>query len=299
MKIGVVGYGSIGQRHANNLRRLGHDVKVYDPIHGKGNDFKFERELYESDVEAVVIATPSPYHEGPLRACVERGKHVLIEKPISTSIGMLPQLLDDAAAKNLVVMTGNNLRFHPCVALAKQWLDVGQIGDPIWATFTCAQKNEKYRDSVVLNWGAHEVDLAIHFFGPVQKVLCAAIRPWRPGTADSVVNPMAPEDIADFVLLHDSGVRSSFHLDYLTTVEIRECWLAGTDHNIGIDFPTRRISLGKHVQGMGGTYDDDYEDEMKAFLGRIESRPVLGASGRDGLETLRVLIDVRKEAGVL
>lgn len=286
MKIGVVGYGSIGQRHANNLRGLGHDVRVYDPtiIGQMGNEIA----LYESDVEAVIVATPSPYHEGPLRACIERGKHVLIEKPISTSVGMLPQLLDEAARKNLVVMTGNNLRFHPCVALAKQWLDVGQIGEPIWATFTCAQESSKYTDSVVLNWGAHEVDLAIHFFGPVQKVLCA-----------SLAGTLGVENIADFVLLHDSGVRSSFHLDYLTIVEIRECWLAGTDHNIGIDFPTRRISLGKHVQGMGGTYDDDYVDEMKAFLGRIEGRPVLGASGRDGLETLRVLVDVRKEAGVL
>lgn len=288
MKFGVVGYGSIGQRHANNLRGLGHEVsKVYDPAVDRA--VAFERHVYESDVDAVIVATPSPYHEGPLRACIERGKHVLIEKPISTSVGMLPQLLDEAAAKNLVVMTGNNLRFHPCVALAKQWLDVGQIGKPIWATFTCAQKNEKYRDSVVLNWGAHEVDLAIHFFGPVQKVLCASVA----GETDGVDN------VADFVLLHDSGVRSSFHLDYLTTVEIRECWLAGEDHNIGIDFPTRRISMGKHVQGMGGTYDDDYVDEMKAFIGRIEGRPVLGASGRDGLEALRVLVDVRKEAGVL
>lgn len=293
MKIGVVGYGSIGTRHANNLRGLGHKVVVYDPmLSGADRDFKFERDLYDSDVEAVVIATPSAAHEGPLRACIERGKHVLIEKPISVDVGTLPALLDAAGEKGLVVMMGNNLRFHPCVTLAQQWLMAGQIGKPIWAQFTCAQENNKYSDSVVLNWGAHEVDLAMHLFGPVQKVLCASIV-----GAFSVAGASCGTDIiADFVLLHDSGVRSSFHLDYETTVEIREAWLAGTDHNIGIDFPTRRVSLGKHAQGMGGTYDDDYVSEMKAFVDRIGGKITPGATGRDGLETLKVLLDVREEA---
>lgn len=291
MKIGVVGYGSIGTRHANNLRRLGHKVMVYDPkLSGGDRDFKFEKDLYDSDVEAVVIATPSGAHEGPIRACVERGKHMLIEKPISLNAGHINELLDAAGEKGLVVMMGNNLRFHPCVALAKQWLDVGQIGDPIWAQFTCAQKNSKYTESVVLNWGAHEVDLAIHMFGPVQKVLCASVRDHGLARCD---------DLADFVLLHAKGVRSSFHLDYLTTVEIRECWLAGVDHNIGIDFPTRRISLGKHAQALGGVYDDDYVTEMKAFIDRIGGKITPGATGRDGLETLKVLLDVCAEAAVL
>jgi len=287
MKIGIVGYGSIGQRHANNLRGLGHDVsKVYDPAVERA--VAFERLVYESDVEAVVIATPSPYHEGPLRACIEHGKHVLIEKPISTSVGMLPQLLDEADKKNLVVMMGNNLRFHPAVQRAKINIDSGAFGKPIWAQFTCAQKNVKYRDSVVLNWGAHEVDLAIHFFGPVSKVLCANID-------DSDLT----ERIADFVVLHDSGVRSSFHLDYITEVEIREAWIACEHHNIGIDFLGRRISMGKFVEGLGGSYDEDYIEEVKAFVDRIESKVTLGATGRQGLQTLKVLTDVRSEAGVL
>lgn len=282
MKIGVVGYGSIGTRHANNLRGLGHKVVVYDPkLTGGDRDFKFEKDLYDSDVEAVVIATPTPFHEGPLHACIEHRKHVLIEKPISVDVGILPALLDVAGDEGLVVMMGNNLRFHPCVALAKQWLDVGQIGKPIWAQFTCAQLNTKfYTESALLNWGSHEVDLALHLFGPVAEVLCANVE----------------GEIADFTLLHENNVRSSFHLDYLTTVEIRECWLAGTDHNIGIDFPTRRISLGKHAQGMGGTYDDDYVSEVQAFVDRIGGKITPGATGREGLGTLAVLKWVREEA---
>lgn len=284
MKIGVVGYGSIGQRHANNLRGMGHDVRVYDPL-VITKDFRREADLYDSDVEAVVIATPSNCHEGPLRACIERGKHVLIEKPISTSIGALPELLHAADDKGLVVMMGNNLRFHPCVEQAQAWLMQSLPGKPLWANFICAQENTKYRDSVVLNWGAHEVDVAIHLFGP-GSVQCASV------TED--------ERIADFVLAHESGVRSSFHLDYVTPVEIREAWIACEDHNIGIDFLGRRVSLGKWAQGVGGSYDDDYVNEMKTFVEAMMGRRYApGATGWQGLDVLRVLLAVRKRAGLV
>lgn len=284
MRFGIVGYGSIGQRHANNLRGMGHDVRVYDPIYRAESHFSFEAQLYDSDVEAVIIATPSIFHEGPLRACIERGKHVLIEKPISTSVGALPELLQAADDKGLVVMMGNNLRFHPAIEQTQAFLMQGLPGKPLWANFILAQFNDKYRDSVVLNWGAHEVDVAMHLFGPA-SVQCASV------TDD--------ERIADFVLLHESGVRSSFHLDYVTPVEIREAWIACEDHNIGIDFAGRKISLGKWAQGLGGTWDDDYVSEAKAFVDRIGGRAGAGARGRDGLEVLKVLLDVRKKAGLV
>lgn len=283
MKIGCVGHGSIGQRHANNFRGLGHHVRVYDPLIPNG-EFRREVDLYDSDVEAVIIATPTAAHEGPLRACIERRKHVLIEKPISTSIGMLPQLLDAADDKGLVVMMGNNLRFHPVVLQAQNWLMEGLPGKPIWANFICAQFNEKYRDSVVLNWGAHEVDVAMHLFG-------------RASVQSASVSD--DERISDFVLLHESGVRSSFHLDYVTPVEIREAWIACEDHNIGLDLLGRKISLGKWAQGLGGTYDDDYVAEAKAFIDRIGGKIAPIATGRTGLDVLKVLVEVRKKAGLL
>lgn len=280
MKIGIVGYGSIGQRHAANLLQLGHTVVIYDPLGPR--DVKLECDLYDSDVEAVIVATPTPFHEGPLRACIERGKHVLIEKPISVSIGTLPALLQAADDKGLVVMMGNNLRFHPCVDQCRRWLKEGLIGNVIWANFICAQANSKYTESVTLNWGAHEVDMALHLFGPVKRVACASADPTG--------------KIVDFVLIHQNLIRSSFHLDYVTPIEIREAWIAGETNNISIEFLKRQIGVGKWAQGMGGSYDDDYLAEAKAFVERIGNRLTLGATGWNGLETLKVLLDVETKA---
>jgi predicted dehydrogenase len=283
MKIGVVGYGSIGQRHAENARKLGHQVVVYDPA--ASSDYRFERLLYDDkSVDAVVVATPSMFHEGPLRACVERGKHVLIEKPISTGVGALPELLRVAAEKRLVVMMGNNLRFHPCVLQATQWIESGVRGAPCWANFTCAteQTQTALRDGVILNTGAHEVDVALHLLGPAV-----------------VLTATTSHDIsADFVLQHDGGVRSTFHIDIDTPNRIRHFLISCRDGHIGADLDSRLIRSMADQRKMAGTYADDYMTEMRAFVERIEGKRTLGATGEDGLEVLRLLLDIRSKAGV-
>lgn len=285
MKVGVIGYGSIGSRHALNLEMLGHQVVVYDPAVRR--DVKHEKDVYD-ECDAIVLATPTIYHSGGIRACAERGKHFLIEKPIGRALGDLQEMLDIAAAKSAIVMMGNNLRFHPCVQQAKRWIDAGDIDTPTWAHFTCSNMGQKYiSDGVILNTGAHEVDVAMHLFGPVREVLCA--------NAHTIGGD---DTIADFVLQHEFGVRSSFHLDIVTPSDIREAWIVGNKDKIGLELINRHSSLGKATTSHGGSFDDDYVMEIKAFIDRVEGKDVPGATGVDGLETLKVLLDVRKEAGL-
>jgi predicted dehydrogenase len=300
MKFGIVGYGSIGQRHAANLRMLGREPVVYDPAGLMA--VRLERNIYET-CDAVVIATPTYVHWGCIRAAAERGRHMLIEKPIAN--GDVPGLeasLALARSKGAVVMMGNNLRFHPCVMEAKTWMDSGEVGKPIWAAFTCATTTTKrpyLSDGVILNTGAHEVDLALHLLGPA-KVLIASVRLNLSG---------GHEDIAHFVLQHDNGCRSSFHLDFVTVNEVRQFRIVGDDGDLFCDLPARSMvtRLGdlrfpgvvhsNHFTGPG-SYDDDYLAEMNGFIDRIEGREALGATGADGIETLKILLDVRKMAGL-
>jgi len=301
MKIGIVGLGSIGSRHANNAAKLGHDARGYDPANGYSR-FKFERDLYDW-CDAAVIATPSHHHEAGLRACVERGKHVLIEKPISTSLGQLETLLDLAGKKDLVVMMGNNLRFHPCVKKVKEWLTRGLIGAPIWGIFICAQESSKplyLSDGVVLNTGSHEVDLATHLIGP-----CSGV------TAASMGNPNFFENaIANFIIEHRGLARSSFHLDFLAPIPVREFRIMGSEGEIYCDLIKRRALCEQPDPKLPGvvheenyancqTWDDDYVAELEGFIDLIEGKyTVPAASGWDGLDTLKVLLDVRKKAGL-
>lgn len=294
MKIGVIGLGSIGMRHARNLLDMKHKVMAFDPRDCAGDVYDgvslTSRAKVMGEAQAVVIASPSGEHLEDMRACIDAGKHVFVEKPIATiRPELVSELLAYAKNKGLVVFTGTNLRFHPCVIAAEGWIMQGHIGKPLWASFICAALSVKppyLRDGIILNTGAHEVDLALHLLGPA-KVLCASAHCTEHG-----------DDIADFVLEHESGARSSFHIDYVTKDEIREFWIAGEEKNIGVDLLGRRASLGKFTQECAGSFDDDYVAEMRAFIDRIEGKEARGATGDDGLAALEVLLDVRKKAGI-
>ena len=159
--IGIIGLGSIGRRHATNLyKHLGQtEVIGYDPDLEKNvgwvvRDFDF---LLKT-ATAFVIASPTAIHHQHILQCAVTDKPTFVEKPITS---------DGLTEPHSVIMVGYNLRFHPCVIKAKEWLDAGDIGDPLWANFTLGQHSIKppyLRDGVILNW-SHEIDLAIHLLG--------------------------------------------------------------------------------------------------------------------------------------
>jgi|GEM_PF-6123507 predicted dehydrogenase len=289
MKIGVLGSaGSIGSRHAANLSALGHDVIHFDPA-GR-MDMSFEREVYDI-CDAVVIATPSAFHSGGIRAAAERGKHIFVEKPIATgSPEVITDLLALAKKNGAQVMVGCMLRFHQSVIDAKRWLGATAIGKPLWANFTCAQKNNRpayRRDGVILNWGAHELDLALHLLGPATLASAAS--------TDG-------DEIADLFLVHDDMTRTTVHLDYVTAPSFRTFVIAGEHGLIAVDLERRSSDLvvGTNRMSASGfaSWDDDYMAEMRAFVDRCEGKETRGATGEDGLAVLRLCLDARKMAGL-
>ncbi len=303
MKIGLLGLGSIGMRHARNLRMLGHEVIGYDSEDKKMKEFQgklYARDDIIANSAAIIIATPTVNHYSDIQACIGAAKSFFIEKPVARTREEY-ELLSRQPNVNYA-MVGYMLRFHPCVKAAKQWIDNGNIGKPLWAQFTCGQFNDKMqylRDGVVLNW-SHEIDLALYLLGPA-KVLTASVGvsyavPWGAMKGN--------DNIADIILEHESGARSTIHLDYVTKNEIREGWIVGDEKNIGMDLLGRRNSMGKVIQEFGGDWNADYIDEMADFIMAVEAHlerfpyPSPRATGEDGLRVLEICHEVRKLAGL-
>ncbi len=301
MKVGVLGLGSIGMRHAANLKQLGQDVVAHDPAlekDGPIDDWRrrehaidrlgvtlWGREQIFEESDAVVSATPTHQHLADLQSAVEHGVPILIEKPIADEIGItLLSLLKEAENDELPVMVGYMLRFRQPAIAAKGWIDKGIIGQVLWGSFTCAQLNERYGDSVVLNW-SHEIDLALYLLGPA-VVDCATLR--RRGRVD----------IADINLVHDNGAHSTIHLDYVTRPELRESIIVGSKGIIRVNFLASGwaiVDLGpssRTVHQPEDSFDQSYITEMKAFLRRAERKPAFGATAKDGLAALKICQDV-------
>lgn len=321
-KIGVIGLGSIGLRHAKNLANLGHQVIAWDPDRAKCDEAMRYRgsgsnsipigtvdcihDATHGDEDGVVIASPTNLHiEHLSRVLREHTAPVFVEKPIAHSDRVFH--LEDLI-KSRPMMVGYNLRFHSCVKKAKEWLDAGLIGEPIWANFTCAQYNDKpayLRDGVIFNW-SHEIDLALYLLGPA-KVAASSTRIDRPGTANSDVNCYGVGDsMADILLTHDSGTRSAIHLDYDSNPEHRGFTIVGTRTSMTANLLTGVMTVKRNYGDelpdlticLDNNWSDNYIEEMQAFLDRIDGKQTLGADGKDGLAVLDICLEVRKAAGL-
>jgi predicted dehydrogenase len=192
------------------------------------------------------------------------------------------------------IFVGYNLRFHSCVKKAKEWLDADLIGKPLWANFTLGQHSEKppyLRDGVILNW-SHEIDLALYLLGNGNV------------SGSSTRLSDGKDDIADICLTHENGCRSSIHLDYVTQPEIRQFLIVGTGATIIVDLLHRMAWLRRadevimdQFQGQD-SWDENYVEEMQAFLDRCDGKDTIGATGEEGLAVLKICLEVRKQAGL-
>lgn len=293
--IAVIGLGSIGMRHAKNLHDLGHKVFGYDPdkkaaaelqkMWGGGAMTGSSTDLDEviERSEAVVIASPTETHFDMIAKC--EGKPVFVEKPIGGR---------GAPIVGNVIMVGYNLRFHHCVKTAKSWIADGLIGEPLWANFVCAQYNDRpeyLRDGVILNW-SHEIDLALYLLGPA-KLASSMTRLNR-----------GKDDMVDIILSH-SKCPSTIHLDYVTQPEIRQTVIVGKEGSIILDLRSRNAWLRgnagiimDHVEAHD-SFDDNYVEEMNAFIDRIDGNNTIGCTAEEALAVLKICLNVRTQAGLL
>lgn len=276
--IGVIGLGSIGMRHAKNLQVMGHRVVGHDPNENIKDFNNAHPENMLDRCDGIVIASPTYLHEEHIHECLLAKKPFFVEKPLKD------KLTDRGGIE--ATMVGYNLRFHSCVKQAKEWIDGGMIGAPLWGNFTVAQysnKSDYLRDGVILNW-SHEIDLALYLVGPAQVRSCAAIN---------------RESLADIILSHENGCQSVVHLDYVTQPEIRQSIIVGSEASIIMDLVNRHAwlkgadgTIWDHLEGQD-SWDENYVEEMECFVDRLDGKETLGCTGEEGLRALEICLQAK------
>jgi UDP-N-acetylglucosamine 3-dehydrogenase len=176
VNVGVIGVGLFGELHARvyfespkcNL------LAVADAKEQKAEEVaaKYHASAYSDwckllerkDIEAVSIVTPEDQHTDVAIAAAERGKHILVEKPIATRIRDAVAIINAAKKNGVKLMVGHILRFTPAYVQVKQAIESGRIGEPIWSfskrNGTVAQVERlKGRVSAGKFLGVHDADL--------------------------------------------------------------------------------------------------------------------------------------------
>ena len=144
VRIGIVGAGIWGRNHA--LALSGHPtaeiVFVCDRDEGRARALAQAHscafttsleELAASDVEAATVATPDHLHAEPTLLLLGAGKHVLVEKPLATSVADAGRMVEAAAAAGVMLMVDFHARWHPLFMGAKEYVESGKVGDPVMA----------------------------------------------------------------------------------------------------------------------------------------------------------------------
>lgn len=139
MNVLVIGCGSIGRRHAKNLKELGHKVIACDNNEAlsshfaKKNNFKYYYDYLEAirneDIDGAIIATPSNFHTKPAIDLSNAGINIFMEKPLATTLDDIESLGKIVKEKNLVFMMGQSYRFHEGLICLKKLIDQRLVGD--------------------------------------------------------------------------------------------------------------------------------------------------------------------------
>ena len=183
-KIAVLGCGLWGRnvvRNFYNLNALGMVCDLDDDNLAKvKTDYPnvaitkdFHDILNDDNIMGVVVVTPSHTHFKFVKAMLEAGKHVYVEKPISTVAQEARDLADLAESKGLVLMVGHLLLYHPAVNRLKMLIEDGVLGDIVYAQSDRLNINYFKNDrSVMWDLAPHDVSMMSYVTGkdPVRVI---------------------------------------------------------------------------------------------------------------------------------
>lgn len=290
-KILIIGFGSIGRRHYDNVRSLGFKrVYVYDSDNKKTRGQPAIQKITPAALRqftAVLICTPNYLHIKQALLCAQAGCHLFIEKPLAHALLGISKLQALSARKKLVVMVGCNMRFHPCLRFIKQYIKEKRLGKiyhiqhefghylPAWRPGTDYRKNYATRKStgggIVLD-AIHEFDLLfwLNDFNKVKEhnLLSVKISSLTIDTKDAC--------LASF--LFQNKVLGSVACDYLQRAYTRKCKITGEKGNLEWDFNTNIIWLatdkGKKKLLAVKKYDKNkmYVDELRHWFACMAKR---------------------------
>jgi inositol 2-dehydrogenase len=176
VRVGVVGLGRMGRFHAENLAGrvpAAELVRVVDEVEdtaraegdklGVAWSSSFKDLLDDPDVEAVVIATPTPLHAEMIQQAAQSGKHIFCEKPVSFDLHPTVQAIETARSEGVKLQMGFHRRFDPDWMAAVDRIKKGELGD-VYLFRTSLRDMRPPSIDYIRTSGGFFVDVTIHDF---------------------------------------------------------------------------------------------------------------------------------------
>jgi predicted dehydrogenase len=253
-------------------------------------------EVWESDVQGVVIATPAETHYSLTRQALLAGKDVFCEKPLALTYEQGIELVRLAEDEGRVLMVGHVLEYHPGIGRLQELVRNGELGKVHYIYSNRLSLGKVRREENILwSFAPHDIAVILRLMDvlPFQVVACGG----------SYVQP----NIADVTvtnLLFDNGVRAHIYVSWLHPFKEQRLVVVGSNKMASFDDVAKKLILyDQHVEihngepvpvkgeGQEVTFaaDEPLRLECQAFLSAIQSRQPPLTDGASALQVLKVL----------
>lgn len=186
----------------------------------------FDELLRQPDVDAVAICTPVRTHHALASAALRAGKHVLVEKPLSSSVRTAEELVELAEKGGLVLQVDHPFVYSGAVRKIRSIIDSGSVGDLL------------YFDSVRVNLGIFQSDMNVVWdLAPHDLSIMDHLIPSRPRWVSAIGSAHFGrlENLAYLTLVFDEPLIAHLHVNWLAPVKIRSTLIGGSERLIVYD----------------------------------------------------------------
>jgi predicted dehydrogenase len=261
-------------------------------------------EVLESNVDAVVIASPAVTHYEITKKALTSGKHVFVEKPLALKVSEAEEMVRIAEEKRLILMVGHLMLYHPAVNYLKQLVDAGELGE-IYYLYSQRLNLGRLRKDENVVWSLAPHDISMVFYLKNSKpvaVSCIGGDYLRDGI----------EDVAFIDILFEDGSIAHIHVSWLDPHKTRKLTLVGSKKmavfddmessekikifDKGVTSAPQFAQYGEEIALRFGDIVIPYLKmqeplylECKHFINCILEGKQPVSDGRNGLEVVRIL----------
>lgn len=319
ISIGVVGLGYWGPKLARNFAELSDahlawacdleqsrldQIKKLFPHMETTTSF---RQVLDSDVDAVCIATPVRTHFHLVMQALQAGKHVLVEKPIAACSSEAEEIVAEADRQKRLIMVGHTFVYNPAIVAIKDIIERGVLGEIYYINATRVNLGLYQKDiNVVWDLAPHDISILLYLLAMEPAQVSA-----RGGIY--VQRSRGLYDVAYLSLFFPNGIMADVRVSWLDPCKIRRYTFVGSEkmlvyddieprdkiliYDKGVDVPPHSVTEEEfHLSyrtGDGVPYPLAWVEPLKIecqhFLDCIRDGTESRSSGRIGLQVVRVL----------
>jgi predicted dehydrogenase len=252
--IAVVGYGYWGPNVVRNIfeRPELHLIGLCERDPSRAEDFsrrypgpevheRLDALLEDPKVRAVAIATPPQTHYALARRALEAGKHVLVEKPLASSVAEAEELIEIAERVDRVLMPGHTFLYSPRVNKVRELIRSGELGDVYFVTSSRMNLGLYQPDGVICDLAPHDLSILLYWLEcPVTHIAAAA---------QSIFQDGVPET-AFLTLTFAGGATANVQISWLAPRKMRQMIVVGSKRMVQYEDTSSDESVRIYDRGL-------------------------------------------------